>query len=147
MILPLLTPWLWNPILAQIVVLAAASGSDPTNILVGSGVAGAALVIFAAAAARGVIHFNSEVDHLKAEIVDLKAAVGQERTENAKERAEKDALRDQLLEQTIPTFARAAQAMVQQATPVIQQADLQQAQLAETFAHLLDRAEEVLGDG
>lgn len=119
--------------------LAASGGSDPTNIIVGSGVAGAALVIFALAAAKGVVHFNSEVDHLKAEIVEYKAAV-------AKERAENEALRDQLMTQTIPTLARAAHAMVQQATPVIQQADLQQVQLAQTFADLLSRAERVLGD-
>jgi hypothetical protein len=129
--------WLGNPSMPQVAVMATEVG-DPATILVGSGVAGACLVVFAFAAVSGKIRFPPEVGRLEARVEKLEAEI-------VKERAEKDSLRDQLM-RTLPTFAQAANTMVQQAVPVIQQADVQQTRVAETLAHLLDRAEELLGD-
>jgi hypothetical protein len=129
--------WLSNPATTQATVMATEVG-DPATILVGSGVAGACLVVFGFAAVSGKIRFPPEVGRLEARVEKLEAEI-------VKERAEKDSLRDQLM-RTLPTFAQAANTMAQQAVPVVQQAEATQTQLAATFAHLLDRAEKVLGD-
>ena len=126
--------WLHNPQVTQLAALAA-NTDNPTVWLFNLGTAGVWLICMI----TRLLVTKKELDEMRQERDDARA-------DAAAERKEKDALRDQLM-QSLPTMANAAQVMAQQAVPVIRQADISQAQLAETFAQLIARAERVLDDG